>query len=368
MVSAGRVAGLVAYIANGFWYDEGMNTQAHSRIIPWLLGGFVSAVTLMVWLSGLGVTGLNGLSLFPLFGLLAWSIMWTHYVYGVMMVRFGYERNRLYQKISTKIVFACLWLHPGILIYQLWASNRTLPPSSLIDYMGQANTMLLIGAIVAWLTFLSFDVLIKFKKRPFWQKHWWWVSVSQAFAMAAIYGHAIKLGRHIQVDWFKAYWAALGLILVPSIVYLLWNELSEASKLKQGIRRVMKNSKLLGIIAVIGIVVVGAGAYMMLSRGSTETTSVQSESATQSTDQQSSGARITLAQVEQNDGKNGAKCWVIVDTTVYEISGFAQWVDGVHTSSGGVARCGKDQTDIIGDSPHGRSVLRLLKNVGTYQQ
>ena len=38
---------------------------------------------------------------------------------------------------------------------------------------------------------------------------------------------------------------------------------------------------------------------------------------------------------------------------------------GRHTPSGGRARCGLDLTDVIDESPHGRSKLRLLDKVGT---
>lgn len=148
-----------------------MQSLRTRNLVPWLLGAVVTVASVAVWVSGLKSTGLNAYSLFPLFGLLAWSIMWTHYAYGVLMARFGFERNRLYQKVSTKIVFACLWLHPGILIYQLWVTTQTLPPASLVEYMGRANAMLLVGALVAWLTFLSFDVLIRFKKNPFWRRN-----------------------------------------------------------------------------------------------------------------------------------------------------------------------------------------------------
>lgn len=129
----------------------------------------------------------------------------------------------------------------------------------------------------------------------------------------------------------------------------------------------MKHTRLPFIIGLIAVVVIGIAVYTRMQDDETTVTSktvTTSSSTTESTNQ----ASITLAEVEKNNGKNGTKCWVIVDTTVYEISGFAQWVDGVHTSSGGRARCGKDQTDVIGDSPHGRSVLRLLTVVGSYQQ
>ena len=296
--------------------------------------------------------------------------MWTHYIYGVGIVRFGMERNELYKRVTELAVLACLWLHPGILLYQLWVDRQMLPPNSLAQYVGQANMVLIAGAFVAWLTFLSYDILIRFKKRALWKKHWWWVSLSQGLAIGIIYLHAISFGRHIQVTWFKAYWLFIGLLLVPSVAYLLWVELPHTSKIKGGIIAIMKNTKLVVLIGVIGLMMLAVAGYIMSQQeetGATQSQPAVSSSQTTSNASVQSESAITLAQVEQNNGKNGAKCWVIVDTTVYEISGFAQWVDGVHTSSGGQARCGKDETDVIGDSPHGRTVLKLLTVVGTYQ-
>ena len=56
-----------------------------------------------------------------------------------------------------------------------------------------------------------------------------------------------------------------------------------------------------------------------------------------------------------------------VDGEVYLVEGFDLWKDGEHTPSGGRARCGLDLTDVIGESPHGKSKLQLLKKVGTVQ-
>ena len=77
---------------------------------------------------------------------------------------------------------------------------------------------------------------------------------------------------------------------------------------------------------------------------------------------------ITLEEVAKHTGREGNSCWVVVDDTVYEISGFVQWADGVHSPSGGKARCGKDLSEVINESPHGKSKLKYLKEVGTFKQ
>lgn len=75
----------------------------------------------------------------------------------------------------------------------------------------------------------------------------------------------------------------------------------------------------------------------------------------------------TLEELAQYDGKGGNKCLVAVDGEVYLIEGFALWSMGEHTPSGGRARCGLDLTDVIDDSPHGRSKLQLLEKFGTLE-
>lgn len=75
----------------------------------------------------------------------------------------------------------------------------------------------------------------------------------------------------------------------------------------------------------------------------------------------------TLEELARHDGVDGHDCLVAVDGDVYLIEGFALWSMGRHTPSGGRARCGLDLTEVIDESPHGKSKLRLLKKVGTLE-
>lgn len=76
---------------------------------------------------------------------------------------------------------------------------------------------------------------------------------------------------------------------------------------------------------------------------------------------------FTLEELAHYDGEDGDECLVAVDGEVYLIEGFDLWKDGEHTPSGGRARCGLDLTEVIDESPHGRSKLPLLKRVGTLE-
>lgn len=121
---------------------------------------------------------------------------------------------------------------------------------------------------------------------------------------------------------------------------------------------------LLSLLLVLIIGAAGALAYMLLRPQPAPSTNSQ----TPGTAAESEDTGITLEEVAKHTGRDGNSCWVAVDDTVYEISGFVQWADGVHSPSGGRARCGKDLSEVINESPHGKSKLKYLKEVGPFKR
>lgn len=73
---------------------------------------------------------------------------------------------------------------------------------------------------------------------------------------------------------------------------------------------------------------------------------------------------ITVVNVQTADGKEGRPCYVILSGVVYEIKQGNKWKDGEHTPSEGQAYCGQDVTEIITKSPHGKSIISLLTEIG----
>lgn len=117
------------------------------------------------------------------------------------------------------------------------------------------------------------------------------------------------------------------------------------------------------LIALIFVILGSVGALIYMLRPQSSGTV---RKATSSSDADSNS--IALEEVAKHTGRDGSSCWVVVDDTVYEISGFMQWADGVHSPSGGKARCGKDLSDVINESPHGKSKLKYLKEVGLFKR
>jgi predicted heme/steroid binding protein len=112
------------------------------------------------------------------------------------------------------------------------------------------------------------------------------------------------------------------------------------------------------IIIILISLVIGVGlisASYLLTKNESEPT------------QSASKVVLTSKELSEADGKNGNNCYVAIDNTVYEIKQGNKWKDGQHEPSNGLAYCGENMTDVINQSPHGKSILLLLQEVGTIQ-
>lgn len=132
----------------------------------------------------------------------------------------------------------------------------------------------------------------------------------------------------------------------------------------------MSKSRILLIIILVFIILVSVvtGFLVFRNSNSSNVTQTNNQDSRQSDSSLNQPQGISLDEVAKHTGKNGNSCWVAVDGTVYEIGGFALWADGLHSPSGGRARCGKDLSEVMLQSPHGKSKLKLLKEIGPLQQ
>lgn len=189
--------------------------------LAWVVYWFVVLVAIVAWGSGFAwdFSNLNAYLFFPLLGLLAWSIMWTHYFLGFLShYSKAFKMSKFYKDMTGYKVLALILLHPGLLAFAQWQSGQGFPPSSYIKYVGSAMMLSIIFAEIALVTFLSFDVFRRIKNRPVIQRNWRWVSLSQMVAMALIFMHSLKLGQNLQAGWFRYYWILLGILLIPSFI------------------------------------------------------------------------------------------------------------------------------------------------------
>jgi hypothetical protein len=155
--------------------------------------------------------------LFPVFGLLAFSLMWSHYIAAVIRMYLKVDKAVLhrYFEVTSLAVLALILAHPGLLAWQLWRDGLGLPPGSELLYGGTMRGMVLLG-MIAWLIFLAYEFRRKFENRPWWLV----ISVATDIAMVMIFIHSLQLGSQLQTGWFRVLWYIYGITLVVALVYI----------------------------------------------------------------------------------------------------------------------------------------------------
>lgn len=210
-----------------------LKTKAEKlRFLAWLLSALVAVVALMAWGQGVHwqLTKLSTYELFPLFGLLAFSLIWSMYVAGFFGRRWNVESAQLgdYYKVLRAAVVALILLHPALLSWQLWRDGFGLPPGSIRqNYIAPALGWAVTLGFLSWLVFLTYDLGQKFRSRSWWK----YLEYAGDGAVVAIFIHALSLGGELQISWFRAVWYFYGVILLAVLADIYYR------KIKKGLPR-----------------------------------------------------------------------------------------------------------------------------------
>ena len=303
----------------------------------WVLSGVVSLLAIIAWVQGIGweLDGLNAYSLFPLLGLLAFSLMWTHYIVGATRRMSGTDKQTLkpYFAVTGWAAVIFILLHPSLLIFSLWRDGFGLPPNSYLEYVGAYMKWAVLLGTLSFLIFLSFET-----KRWFNKKGWWpIIEYANVVAMFAIVAHALALGNNLQGGWFTKVWIFYALSLVVSVGCIYYLDINQAKK--EG--NVMK--KVIGVVAVV-LLIAGIGVYTNSKLNSDEeieqvTSSTQDTVPTSTTQEQQV---YTLAEVQQHNTQED--CWTIISGSVYDLTSYVTR----HPGGDDILRaCGQDGTSLF---------------------
>lgn len=183
--------------------------------------GLVTAVSLLavyVWGHSLNwqLGHLTVYQFFPLLGLLAFSIMWTHYMTGALK---GYTQSTAnlqnYFKFTGYVVLGAILLHPGLLILQRFIDGYGLPPKSYTSYVAPGKGWIVTLGSISWLAFIAFEFRRLFEKRTWWK----YVLYAGDGAMVAIFYHGLQLGSQLQMGWYIAVWYLYGISLITVLIF-----------------------------------------------------------------------------------------------------------------------------------------------------
>lgn len=194
------------------------------QVIAWGLGLTVITVGILGWGANLNwnLASPATYSLFPLLGILAFSLMWTHYILYALRIYSGFDKTILqsYQRITGIAVLICILLHPGLFIMQLYIDGNGLPPESYKSYVDDSAIGFVMLGTIAWLAFMAYEFKEKHSEKAWWK----YVSAANIVAMLLILIHAKNLGSTVASDWFGIVWMLYGLTLIASYGYLLFKK------------------------------------------------------------------------------------------------------------------------------------------------
>lgn len=203
-----------------------MNKKANRftlSVACWAIGLGVAGLAIVAWGQSLRwrFDGPLAYLLFPLCGLLAFSLMWSHYVAGVLR-RVGKAEKaaiQTYLSLTGYAVLLLICLHPGLLIWQLWRDGFGLPPDSYLqNYVAPSLRWVAMLGTVSLIIFLAYEL-----KRWFKDKLWWkYIVYAGDLAMVAIFYHALRLGTQTQAGWYKWVWLFYGITLVGSLGFIYY--------------------------------------------------------------------------------------------------------------------------------------------------
>lgn len=188
------------------------------NIVAWSLSVSVLVVAVIAWGQGNKWHIDSSYLLFPIFGLSAFSLMWSHYMVAAKRLYMGVDKRALhtYFEVTSLAVLALILLHPGLLAWQLWRDGYGLPPGSELKYVAMALKSSVILGMTAWLIFLAYELRRKYVSRPWWK----YFQYASDAAMILIFIHALRLGGQLRHGWFRGVWYFYGVTLVISLVYI----------------------------------------------------------------------------------------------------------------------------------------------------
>jgi hypothetical protein len=196
-----------------------MTVERKLQIGVWVGTGILLGLAILRWTQARLSDGVLGpYELFPLFGLVAFTLMWSHFVSGTIRRLIGAKEGslRTFFVVTSWLVLACILIHPVLFIYNLWIDGYGLPPESYLSVYTDitARIALFLGTL-SLAAFLLYELRRRYKKALWWR----YIEYVNIAAMFAIIYHSLALGGEVSSGWFMILWITYAITLVGAIGY-----------------------------------------------------------------------------------------------------------------------------------------------------
>lgn len=151
-------------------------------------------------------------NLFPIFGVMAFTILWLHVISGV------FERDLrklinfdLYVRRTAWIVFVSIIMHPLLALFSfdfdLWG---------IIDVYGTWPIRL---AVTGWLLLITYDIARLLHKKEFFRRHWRKILFISTIGIILAFFHSIWIGSDLQSGPLRFLWIFYGVTAILATIY-----------------------------------------------------------------------------------------------------------------------------------------------------
>lgn len=198
---------------------ESINRRRLCLSGAWSLSALVSIIAIIAWGHDYNwhFIPLNAYQIFPVLGLLAFSLMWSHYMSSVLRQTLNLDKGVLkrYFETTSLAVLILICLHPSLLIYQRFRDGYGFPPHSYESYVAPGLGWVTLLGTVCFFIFISYELRRFYGTKPWWR----YIAFASDAAMLGIFYHALRLGHQLHAGWFRDIWYFYGVTLVAALFY-----------------------------------------------------------------------------------------------------------------------------------------------------
>ena len=207
-----------------------MNKESKLQIGAWALSTITVLAAFIAWGQNneWKLLHISSYNLFPLFGLVAFSLMWSHYIVAVLRQHYNVDKSvtKKYFELTSHAVLLFIVLHPGLLIWQLFRDGFGLPPGSYLhNYIAPNSAWAALLGTVSFFIFIGYELRRKYGKKSWWK----YMQYLSDLAMIAIFVHALRLGRELNPDWFRVIWYVYGVSLLFALGYIYKSKIKKVT-------------------------------------------------------------------------------------------------------------------------------------------
>jgi len=190
------------------------------KVVAWSLSSISVLLAILAWGNSLDwhIFGASTYLLFPIFGLVAFSLLWSQYITLALRYYYKLEPNSLskYFVVTGYFILLAILLHPGLLIWQLWRDGQGLPPGGELHYVMPSLKFAIILGEINLLILILFELRRFFANKPWWRYATYLVDL----VMLSIFYHGLRLGNQLHSGWYRIVWYLYGATLLFALGYI----------------------------------------------------------------------------------------------------------------------------------------------------